>query len=542
MSTKNNSVASKAILEMNTIREAMKKESTATLKTLLSDVVKDTLRERIEKNDDYVIIEGTKAPKDVKEDEVEEPEQAEAPAEGAEQAPVEGDAAAAEAPEDEAGEAPVEGTENDVDMAQYQVGDDPNTLDLTGEEDPNKVIAVYKRLNNDDRVVIKKEGSKISLKDNDTDAEYVIDLQGDEQASEEEPAAEAEQLAEGLDEFEVDFEDEDDLNDYGYEATDDKLADAESDRDAYEAALNDMEGEFPDGIIDMSDKAPKKQEEPSVEDEDEYWENEFAEDEKLHDENKIENSMKKEKVYEIDLGYTDDYQKKDPIAGLKMDGDTDLDAGAPKDKTAKPWSELEPEQEPYVNEEDEVAEDETEVVAEEETDECGALVPEEDELDENVTLPKQRKKVKNRKPANKQTPKVGHHNSKGGEYKAMDEIVAENNALKEAVAGLRAELKEAYVTNVNLGKITKLFLENTTSQKEKIDIVNRFVNEAKTVKQSKALYEAINKELKKNSASAPVLEQGSMTATAQTLNETKIYESKDLKEMKDFMRRVNNCF
>ena len=538
MSTKNNSVASKAILEMNAIRDAMKKESTATLKTLLSDVVKDTLRERIEKDDDYVIIEGTKAPKDVKEDEVEEPEQTEAPVEGGEEAQIDGEAAAAEAPEDEAGEAPAEGEEGEVDMAQYQVGDDPNTLDLTGEEDPNKVIAVYKRLNNDDRVVIKKEGSKISLKDNDTDAEYVIDLQGDEQASEEEPAAEAEQLAEGLDEFEVDFEDED----FGDKETDDDLLNSLKNADDEDANLlaaiikGDKNHELAkdQAYLDMGIKdSPKEQEEPSVE------EDEFAEEEL--EENKIKESMKKEKVYEIDLGYTDDYQKKDPIAGLKMDGDTDLDAGAP-DKTAKPWSELEQEQEPYVNEEDEVAEDETEVVEEEETDECGALVPEEDELDENVTLPKQRKKVKNRKPANKQTPKVGHHNSKEGEYKAMDEIVAENNALKEAVASLRAELKEAYVTNVNLGKITKLFLENTTSQKEKIDIVNRFVNEAKTVKQSKALYEAINKELKKNSTSAPVLEQGSMTAAAQTLNETKIYESKDLKEMKDFMRRVNNCF
>ena len=123
----------------------------------------------------------------------------------------------------------------------------------------------------------------------------------------------------------------------------------------------------------------------------------------------------------------------------------------------------------------------------------------------------------------------------------MEEIVKENKILKNSVANLRKELREAYVTNVNLGKITKLFLENTTSQKEKIDIVNRFVNEAKTVKQSEALYESINKELKKAGSKVAPITEATMKVESAPINETKIYESEDFRNMKDLMNRVMSC-
>jgi len=162
----------------------------------------------------------------------------------------------------------------------------------------------------------------------------------------------------------------------------------------------------------------------------------------------------------------------------------------------------------------------------------------------NVTLPNGRKKSKSHTPAGKKGANTKHHDSQAGKYEAekIDEIVNENKVLKNAVAKLRKDLREAYVTNVNLGKITKLFLENTTSQKEKIDIVNRFVNEAKTVEQSNALYESINKELKKNSSNvSSAITEATMKVEKAPLNETKIYESDDFKQMRDLMNRVISC-
>ena len=512
MSTKNKKVVSDAILEMRKIKDAMEKNSTETIKSILSEAVKDTIRENIE-SDNYIIIEGKKASKDsdVSEDEAEvtQPEggEDEAPAEPEAQEPEAG----AEVPEggaEETGEEPAEGggAENDVDTTQYQVDGDPNTLDLTGEQDPEKVMKVYKLLQPDDDVVIRKtDNGNVELKDGQTGAEYVIDLGTGEgtEGVEVEGDAEAEQLAE-----EYEFE----LSDESIPYTDDPDEYAE-------------DGEIEDG------------DEP--EDEGEPYEDEVDCEKggcmtKKINEKTNKKCMKQEKVFEVDLGYTDNYQEKDPIAGLSNqevapNGARNIDKGVPTG-TKKPWSGLSKKENPYDDQ-----------VNEEETFEIES--PEEEEIAEgtNVTMPNRRKKTKSHSPEHKKNPEKAHHDSRGGKYNAIDEIVSENKALKSSIASLRKELREAYVTNVNLGKITKLFLENTTSQKEKIDIVNRFVNEAKTVKQSEALYESINKELKKAGSKLNQITEASMKAESAPINETKIYESEDFKNMKDLMNRVMSC-
>jgi hypothetical protein len=89
-----------------------------------------------------------------------------------------------------------------------------------------------------------------------------------------------------------------------------------------------------------------------------------------------------------------------------------------------------------------------------------------------------------------------------------------------------------------LAKITKLFVENTVTKEEKINIVNRFSNEAKTVEQSNQLYENIKKELNKKPENS-INENNQMTVNGtQKLNEEKTYKSKDLLSTLDLIRRV----
>jgi hypothetical protein len=130
--------------------------------------------------------------------------------------------------------------------------------------------------------------------------------------------------------------------------------------------------------------------------------------------------------------------------------------------------------------------------------------------------------------------------------KGYEDVVNENKklkkdikVLKEAIMAFRKDLNEAYVTNANLGKITKLFLENTTSQSEKVDIVNRFSNEAKTIEQSKALYESIKRELNKTNPTFNINESVSVKSS-KLINEDKVYKSADLIKTIDFMNRVMN--
>lgn len=60
---------------------------------------------------------------------------------------------------------------------QYKIDDD--NYDFTGVEDDDTIIKVYKLLNDDDQVVVKQNGNKVNIKDNETDAEYVIEIDPD---------------------------------------------------------------------------------------------------------------------------------------------------------------------------------------------------------------------------------------------------------------------------------------------------------------------------------------------------------------------------
>jgi hypothetical protein len=238
----------------------------------------------------------------------------------------------------------------------------------------------------------------------------------------------------------------------------------------------------------------------------------------------------------VDLGYTDNYQDKDPIAGLSNNEPSkkgkSWHKGVPTG-TSKPWAgETKSKGEPFektVNEE--------EIPEMEETVEEGAI---------SVSTQTARKENKTRTSnvRREHLPQVSKNVSTAA--KGYEEIVnenkklkSENKALKETLLTLKSNLSEAYVTNVNLGKITKLFLENTTSQTEKVDIVNRFSNEAKTVEQSNTLYESIKRELNKTATAKVNINESMSVANSNAINEN-IYKSNEVIKTIDLINRMKN--
>ena len=502
-------------MEMTDIKKAIKEESKNTIKALLSEAVKDALREAVEDDDDDMEIIGGDDDKECcpecgkcgdececgkkdaegkDDDESDEMKDSgeldevgaedEVPAEGE---PAQDPAMNAQAPV--APQAPAAGegdaTQDDF-MAQYQAGDE-DTLDLTGEQDIQNVLKVYRALNDDDQVVVKKDGNKINLQDNGTGAEYIIDLGADDAEAEAEPAmedGEAEQLA-------------------------------EEDSADFDNAIND-------------------------------------------------NEMKNEEVlFEIDLGYTDDYQDKDPIDGLNNSEPSksgrSWHKGVPTG-TEKPWAGkgTEKKGDPFdkgVNENLTQLDDKYFAaglndtgVADVETEDGMPFDKKVGEkVDENFTTSKYQKrhevKTKATNSGDKEKPMQTRNTSIENEYNAeinetIKKLKAKNKKLNEAVKELNKGLQEAYMTNVNLGKITKLFLENTTTQAEKLNIVERFSNEAKTPKQAQALYESISKQLESNKTTI----DESKTSEKKVVNENKtVYKSQDLLNTIDLMNRVLNC-
>ena len=485
MSTKTkNSVAAEALMEMDKIKATIKEESKSTIDSLLKEAVKDYMRDSIDGDDEEDV--------EIQDDEKDTTDggfdggESESEGEGdfpkgddfndvPEDEPKSEDGADTDVPAEGEGEEPAAGEEGDEwsQFDKFKVDDD--TYDLTGEKDYDNVVKVYKLLKDEDNVVVKKDGDKLTLKDGANDAEYVIDL-GTEDG--EENAAEGDNLNEG----------------------DDNIA-----------AI------------------------PSI------------------NENKNRKTMKqkKERIFEVDLGYTDNYQKEDPMdANLSMNEPgkgKDWDKGLPKGKE-KPWvgSKVKSSGDPYgkqVNEGEEITDitepqDKQEETVEEAKNVGGAV--------------QQRSSSKSDIPAGREeyVPDGTRHYSKGGEYKEVklaesilkksEAILKENKELKETLVKVKSALQEALMVNVNLGKVTKLFLENTTTKKEKVDIINRF-NEVKTIDQSNALYESIKHELN-NAKQSVMLEGKSMTAKgSEAINENKIYEAQEFSTMRDFIKRMENC-
>jgi len=161
MITKNKNTVKQAVLEAIQMKNAIKEESKNILKDMLSETVKDAIRESIEddeeENDSYEVVDDDAQADDT----VEEPET---------------DSEDEEEPESDKEEEKSKSDEDEWDnYSDYQAGDE-NTYDLTGVEDYDQIVKVYKLMKDDDQVVVKQDGDKIELTDNETGNEYVISL------------------------------------------------------------------------------------------------------------------------------------------------------------------------------------------------------------------------------------------------------------------------------------------------------------------------------------------------------------------------------
>ena len=511
MSTSKNkkAVIAEALLDVDNITSTLKEESKNIISNLLKEGVKNALRESIDEDEKDYEIQGDgedTSTEDSGEESAPEIDNAEGESEDADfsfnddendgesNEPESEDEDSAEVPEDDEQEG-----DEWSDLDQYKVGDD--TYDLTGEKDYDTVVKVYKRLKDEDNVVVKKDGDKISIEDKEADTEYVIDL--------------------------------------GSEAGEDSEAESSEE----------------DNMFDMNEDASEYAGLPMT--------NESKKNRKTMKENK-------ELVFEVDLGYTDNYQSKDPIEGLSNNEPSKnktLDQGIPTG-TEKPWakdakSKGDPYGEKTIDEGEDVEFGGEPIMADGEQEpelEEGAKSVSSQSFAKTTHTPTSQPRAEHKREVSKLVHANGGYVAEGkksnkamveaieAKYKAIIEsllqkteaVIKENKELKEDVLKIKNVLQENLVVTNSLGSINRLFMENTTTYKEKVDIINRF-NEAKTIEQTKSLYETINRELKQGVKQTLPLQESSMTVDGSAINETKLYESQDLLEVKNFMKRMANC-
>lgn len=274
----------------------------------------------------------------------------------------------------------------------------------------------------------------------------------------------------------------------------------------------------------------------------------------IEDENDVEKddmNEAQERMYELvleydsNVGYTDNYQKKDVMTNPGMSelakNANDWNAGTPK-STSKPWSgypsKKKKADKPFNNGKGQTVEEGAEEPIEESAAECGGRMGAHGRMTG----------TKSHLPQNAKNPKGQHHVSQNGEYKGnevseaalkrINKALAENKELKSTLTQVMESLKQAAVVNHNLAKIVKLVTENATTKDEKQEIISRFAKEAKTIEQSESLYESLSKDLQK-AKQMNINEEKTLTVeSSQKINETSIYKSKDMLASLDLMSRV----
>lgn len=458
----------KTALDPEMLAEALKAQTKDTIELVLENAVKSYLREAA--NEDLEDDDADKVEPAAQSEGDDVPTVDEVPAEGGEAAPVDGaDATADAAPADGAAEAPAEGEGDEwSNFDDYKVGD--GEYDMTSVDDPAQIAKVWKLMSDDDNVVVKQQDGKVELKDNESGAEYLIDLNGGDEP---------------------------------------------------EAAKTEEEPVFE---ITFNSKPIMKEEA---------------------------------------LGYTDNYQNKDVVTGKEpYDAPTpnktnNWDAGAP-DSKEKPWAgPLKGKGKPYageVNEEDGMEGDLYEISF----DECGDMpvggmdTPMEEGADSMST-----------QATAKETKTQGHHyggdqpsrdvakvDSRQGELKTeavlqrLAKLEEENAVLKSSLVKFRKALNESVLTNYNIGNWVKLIIENSTTKQEKMDLLKRFSNEAKTKEQSNALYESINRQLKTVKKGSVAIDKpmNINESAVKNINENTIYKNDDeaINYALDMIQRMNN--
>ena len=515
-------VVRESLLDYNALAKSLQENTEGAVKNLLSETVRDTYAKLLSESDDD---------KEYDEDDVDIDREVEdtADASGSDNAEV--DAASADGAEDvdagmdadadaeggeelpaEGGEEPAEGgeelgaegegdAEGDdwAEFDKYKVSDDE--YDFSNAED-EEIVKVYKLMKNDDQILVHKDDDKVKIQDNETGAEYIVDLGGDNEA------AGVAAVEPGEDETEFDLETNDD-------------ADA------------DFEGAEGGDVAD-----------------------DFSGDDEFNNEDDMNESTERmfELVLEYDsnVGYTDNYQKKDVMTtpGMSEPGKNvnDWDAGVPKGKS-KPWSGKKgnkSENQPFDGEKGKTVEESIHTVTQNgpQRRSVTTIQAPDTSRSEKVGRNLRLAKIPGQKKGTGEAAYTGVEgestNKETNEsiIKKVNKTLKENKELKETLNTVMTSLKEAAVTNHNLAQIIKLISENSTTKEEKEEIIRKFANEAKTIDASKTLYESISNDLKKTKKMNITEDKNLSVESSKKINETPIYKSQDIMESLDLMHRM----
>jgi hypothetical protein len=405
--------------------------------------------------------------------------------------------------------------------------DDEEVIDLTGEEDEEEILRVFSLMGPEDSITVTKDNEgNINLKDDETDKEYMIVQEGDDEYSEME-------MDEEYSEMEMDEE-------YDEESIEDIIS------KVFDESYN--EEELEEGDYSEEDELDEGSEEIMYEiefdDEDEFEEIEM--DEEMDE--TIEESKMTSKPKGVGMGKPKFKFDSKPNMGKGFN--TKMKKGNPTMGTGKPKFEFK-EGQGYDDKKDEnlgMRKGKTS-----QKDLKGTHSKQEKSRRDDADFETRKKETKEasrtlgsgrrwgRKGLDKPKAAPRHLKVENTNTKEIQVLREKNEEYRKALNVFRNKLNEVAVFNSNLAYTTRLFTEHSTSKQEKINILRRF-DGIETLKESKNLYQSIKNELSSGSVTKKTvnesIEKTLTKGSSSNLIESKTYENPQFLRMKDLMAKL----
>lgn len=415
-------------------------------------------------------------------------------------------------------------------MDDIEFEDDDETIDLTDASD-EEILAIFKRMGDEDGIIVKKDGDDVHIKDTDEDVEYLVKMNEEEEDELEEMEMEMEESE--LDEKDTDLEAVLDALYAEGEYNEEEME--EEDEIMYEIVMDEEEDE-------MEESSHEEMEESYDEMEESYDEMEEG-----SEDYNLEEAKMTVKPKGVGMGSPKfKYGKSLPKKGFddhKKQGPTKMGTGKAKFEFKE--GEME---ENYGSKKHEYKRKDVDGVEKKAGEKKGHYKDYEKEETKEAARTygfgsKEgrglRKGITNNRNYN-YTDNGVKVESIETEMKVLRE---KNEEYRKALNVFREKLNEVAVFNSNLAYATRLFTEHSTTKKEKINILRRF-DSAETLKESKQLYKTMKDELSKvetqglNESVERKINNQASSGSSTSLIESRAYENPQFLRIKDLMSKL----
>ena len=141
----------------------------------------------------------------------------------------------------------------------------------------------------------------------------------------------------------------------------------------------------------------------------------------------------------------------------------------------------------------------------------------------------------------RRTPKNVEKVSESKIMKEYKELKSKNEEYKGALKVFKNKLNEVALFNTNLAYVNRLFTEHSTTKNEKMEILKRF-DSAESIKESKSIYKSVKSELESKTPITESVENKvnkTVKSSKSDLNESTAYVDPQITAIKDLMRKIS---